>query len=54
MNMFITKYRAPQFWRTNWPRIFFWGKLNTVTFVKVLHPMIVKCLNEKKPYRESS
>ena len=32
----------------------FWGKLTTVTFVKVLRPMILKCLNEKKPYRESS
>ena len=27
---------------------FFGGKLTTVTFVKVLCPMIVKCLNEKK------
>ena len=24
------------------------------TFVKVLRPVIVKCLNEKEPYRESS
>ena len=33
---------------------FFGGKKTTVTFVKVLGPMIVKCLNKKKPYRESS
>ena len=38
----------------NWLRVFFGGKLAIVTFANVLRPMIVKCLNEKKPYRESS
>ena len=48
MNMSSTRYRVPLFWRANWSRVFFGGKLNIVTFVKVLCLIIVKCLNEKK------
>ena len=35
---------------------FLWvgGELTIVTFIKVSRPIIAKCLNEKKPYRESS
>ena len=44
--------RLHNFW-TNWPEVFFWGKLTIVTFVNLLCPILLKCLSLKNPYRES-
>ena len=39
----ITKYKVRNFW-TNWPTVFFWGKLTIVTFVNLLYSIILKSL----------
>ena len=48
MNMSITKYRAPLFWGTNWPRIFLGEKIDYSYFCQSIAPHDSKMLKWKK------
>ena len=44
LDLWSSKGCMHRFW-TNWPRVFFWGKLSVVTFNNLLCPIILKSLN---------